>query len=713
MSRTGQLDRMMRFARRAFCSRSSGVGALLLLLSSHCSPVARDFNASAGRGNTVAPSIADGDPCSETGLSTCAGPSQQRRFVCRNGVYRPDLPCSAGTNCDQISGSCLPIIAECAGKSVGTRFCGATAAVKVCGLDLVRVESEQCEGTCADGNCVTRSCGDGVTTPPEQCDDGNLRNGDGCASNCMLATCGDGVTVAPEECDDGNTLGTDACVDCRVARCGDGLVGPGEACDDGNTDDNDACSKVCTPPSCGDGVLRAGEECDDGNRIDNDACSNGCTRPRCGDAIVQVGEACDDGNAVTGDGCSNACTVPGCGDGATQLPNEECDDGNQVSTDACTVACKKPKCGDSFTQPGEECDDGNVSDVDGCTSACRLAKCGDGFVQRPSEECDDGNTNASDACTNTCRAARCGDGVTQTGEECDDGNAINNDMCTITCRRPTCGDGILSAGETCEDGNKTDGDGCGSTCQSESCGDNKKTGTEECDDGNKNDNDGCSAVCRIEVCGDGIVQRPREDCEDKNTVDSDLCRNGCKNAASLNALNADCQNIGQITQTVCMVAVTNWCKQFNNSPVAGMVSGQIADNEYRVGCINGLKRSDVASSLLEDKCGSGRQQSPACLEKAQAACLTLGAYKVGFYLGSGATTGTTALACGAGTKTASESVTACNGISESAPVPIECANALAEKCGSGKAGMIQARAQTNQVSYTCVELNLTGSARLR
>ena len=72
---------------------------------------------------------------------------------------------------------------------------------------------------------------------------------------------------------------------------------------------------------------------------------------------------------------------------------------------------------------------------------------------------------------------------------------------------------------------------------------------------------------RTESCDDGIVQPPRESCEDRNTADTDFCRNGCKTAASLNALNGDCQSIGQITQTVCMVGVTNCCKQFNNNPV--------------------------------------------------------------------------------------------------------------------------------------------------
>lgn len=699
----------------------------LLLFSSHCAPVERDFqptrDASDGApldgGNRpeLEPSLGSviraGEPCDENGLSICAGPSQKQRLLCDDGVFRPDKSCSAAENCDQVSGACLPIVAECAGKSVGTRFCAASGALRVCGLDLVRIGSEECEGTCVAGECVTPGCGDGIVTPPEQCDDGNVVDADACTSACQLPICGDGLSQGAEECDDGNALDTDECIDCRMARCGDGFVGSREACDDGNTLDGDACKSDCTLPSCGDGLVGSGEECDDGNAVDNDDCSNDCTHPRCGDAIVQGAEACDDGNVVDSDGCSNDCTVPGCGDGVPQPPQEECDDGNRVSTDACTVACKKPRCGDSFTQPGESCDDGNTNDEDGCTNACRLAKCGDGIAQPPSEECDDGNADETDDCTTECRAARCGDGVTQRDEECDDGNLASNDACTATCRRPNCGDGTLSAGESCEDGNRVDGDGCSSSCQSETCGDGKKTGTEECDDGNRSDNDGCSAVCRAEVCGDGIVQRPQEECEDRNTTDTDVCRNGCKNAASLNALSRDCQNLGQITQTVCMAAVTNWCKQFNESPVAGMVTGQKADNEYSVGCVDGLTRKDVSNSLLENQCAPGRQQSPACLERAEAACRGLGEYKLGFYLGAGAMAGTTALACGAGTRTTTESVPDCNGISESSPVPVACAKALAQKCGGGKAGMIQARAQQNQVTYTCVALSLTGTVRLR
>lgn len=459
-------------------------------------------------------------------------------------------------------------------------------------------------------------------------------------------------------------------------RCGDALLQPGEDCDDGaaNSDSEpNACRTNCTPARCGDGVQDRTESCDDGNAVANDHCTNACHRPECGDEIVQADEACDDGNTVDDDDCSNHCTVPGCGDGIVQDPREECDEGKNTAT--CTVACKYPRCGDSFVQGAEECDDGNTIDTDACAASCK----------RPD----------------------CGDGVVSVGESCEDGNTTSGDGCSSTCQIEVCGDGLLSIGESCEDGNTTDGDGCSSTCQTESCGDSKVTGIEQCDDGNRLDNDGCSSKCRSEVCGDGVVQTPREECEDLNTVDTDVCRNGCKHAATLNQLSGSCANNDQITQTVCMVATANWCKQYNNSPIAGMVTGKKADNEYTVGCIGGFDRKEVSTSQLS-QCQPGRQQSPACLEQIETACGALG-YGRGFYLGTGSS-GNFAIACGDGVlKT--ESVPSCNGISDTNPVPVGCAQALTAKCGQNQGGMLQARAQNTQVTYTCIDLTLTGTVR--
>jgi cysteine-rich repeat protein len=117
--------------------------------------------------------------------------------------------------------------------------------------------------------------------------------------------------------------------------CGNGIQGPGEECDDGNLVNGDQCTHLCLNPVCGDDVVSAGEECDDGNTINGDGCSDACELPVCGDNIVEVGEECDDGNTDPNDACTNQCTNARCGDGVTQTGAEQCDDGNSLGGDGC------------------------------------------------------------------------------------------------------------------------------------------------------------------------------------------------------------------------------------------------------------------------------------------------------------------------------------------------------------------------------------------
>lgn len=86
------------------------------------------------------------------------------------------------------------------------------------------------------------SCGDGVTNPGEECDDGNAIDGDGCDSNCTFTACGNGLVTAGEACDDGNTSPGDCC----DASCQ--LEPDGTSCDDER-----ACTRldVCTAGTCG------------------------------------------------------------------------------------------------------------------------------------------------------------------------------------------------------------------------------------------------------------------------------------------------------------------------------------------------------------------------------------------------------------------------------------------------------------------------------
>jgi cysteine-rich repeat protein len=68
------------------------------------------------------------------------------------------------------------------------------------------------------------------------------------------SVCGDGVVEEPEQCDDGNHDDTDGCDSrCELARCGDGIVQVGEDCDDANLINDDACSNLCKDPSGGAG----------------------------------------------------------------------------------------------------------------------------------------------------------------------------------------------------------------------------------------------------------------------------------------------------------------------------------------------------------------------------------------------------------------------------------------------------------------------------
>jgi cysteine-rich repeat protein len=122
------------------------------------------------------------------------------------------------------------------------------------------------------------------------------------------ATCGDGVVTGHEICDDGNTASGDGCdLHCRPTACGNGVLTAGEACDDGNRVSGDGCDANCQPTGCGNGVVTDGEQCDDSNGTAGDGCSPRCQQEVCGNGILDPGEACDDRNAAIGDGCAPTC----------------------------------------------------------------------------------------------------------------------------------------------------------------------------------------------------------------------------------------------------------------------------------------------------------------------------------------------------------------------------------------------------------------------
>lgn len=190
------------------------------------------------------------------------------------------------------------------------------------GEDCPPDNSAPCSGETSPDDCVIEpTCGDGALLGSEECDDGNVKDGDGCDASCAIE---DGwrcdVLAEPSDCE---------------TFCGDDIVTGDESCDDGNMEDGDGCDASC--------AVEAGYTCDDASCV-----------TRCGDGIVAGNEACDDANNVSDDGCTTDCTIE---------PGFVCDGDPSVCM---------PGCGDDVKGEFEECDDGNLIAGDGCSARCTI-----------------------------------------------------------------------------------------------------------------------------------------------------------------------------------------------------------------------------------------------------------------------------------------------------------------------------------------------------
>jgi cysteine-rich repeat protein len=324
-----------------------------------------------------------------------------------------------------------------------------------CGDNSVNVVGEECDGsdlqgkTCFDfgfdagklscenclydtSNCYDFECGNSILEGLEECDDGNLIDGDGCSSDCKIEIikqkCGDGIKDEWEECDNG--------------------ILNGFLCWAGYEDSCTYCTSSCKEKTiyfgCGDNIVQSCEECDDGNLIDGDGCSSDCKieiiNQKCGDGIKDEWEECDNG-ILNGflcsagyesycEYCTSECLIeeiegPYCGDGNLDSEFEECDDGNLIDGDGCSSDClvESPVCGNSVVEGSETCDVGSLNGVlcsagyesycEYCTSECQIETvigpyCGDGICQE--------NENYN-SCSNDCDKKKKDDSDDEENEE--------------------------------------------------------------------------------------------------------------------------------------------------------------------------------------------------------------------------------------------------------------------------------------------------------
>jgi cysteine-rich repeat protein len=314
--------------------------------------------------------------CSEPGQACrllCGDGIRDVIEVCDDGNTASGDGCSAdcakvepGWRCLVAGEACGPVCGD--GRTLGAEQCddGNTASGDGCSSRcLVEPGAD-----CASGVCRTSTCGNGILESGEQCDlgeDNGRGSGDG-------QGCSFGCTVEPVcEKSAGGEL---VC----PAVCGNAALEPGEQCDDGDLHDGDGCSAACVPevgfictdvdlpdrvlsecaPHCGDGIVIGSEACDNGSGNDDSrygGCKSDCTAgPYCGDGTVDgPEEECDDGvdNVVvygglvdvgeTASGCTPSCALPPyCGDFIVdQEFGEWCDQGTtQPWSSGCTGYCE-------------------------------------------------------------------------------------------------------------------------------------------------------------------------------------------------------------------------------------------------------------------------------------------------------------------------------------------------------------------------------------
>ena len=231
---------------------------------------------------------------------------------------------------------------------------------------------------------------DGVVMPPEECDDGNALNGDGCDVDCTYSCsdpaadcpppleCQKAVCAADHTCasqtdpaKEGTACGANGLCKqgaCALPVCGDGVVEGMEQCDFGaGNGPNTGCEATCSF-SCG----KMPDTCPDANTC------NGAEV--CGSVIVNggMGQACLAGQPApscspcAGGLCKGgACGASTCGDGCLDAASgEQCEPPGSATCDAMCKTVVLAVCGNAVREGMEQCDDGNTQNLDGCDAAC-------------------------------------------------------------------------------------------------------------------------------------------------------------------------------------------------------------------------------------------------------------------------------------------------------------------------------------------------------
>lgn len=193
-------------------------------------------------------------------------------------------------------------------------------------------------GSLVTSNEAVAVCGDSVLESGEECDDGNLADGDGCSSACIIEHCGNGVCESTEgedqctcsddcgsppatetDCSDNTDNDCDGDADCDDSDCGC-TVWYHDNDEDGYGDPNDSVQSPTQPA----GYVADNTDCNDDNININpgatDTMDNGIDED-CSGADAQL-DTDGDGVADTADNCPNTAAGVEVGDDGCPLAEE-------------------------------------------------------------------------------------------------------------------------------------------------------------------------------------------------------------------------------------------------------------------------------------------------------------------------------------------------------------------------------------------------------
>jgi cysteine-rich repeat protein len=178
----------------------------------------------AGRVYEIAVFQAERHTCRSSYRLTLAGFSRESSTcvtTCGDGVIAGDEVCDDGEANGMVYGGCAE---DCTpGPHCGDGTLDEPDEQCDNGLNRDGYQTEGAEEPCSSGCVLPPRCGDGLVDSAfgEECDDG-VNDGayDGCNPDCTLGPrCGDGETQDPEECDDGDRTNGDGCnVSCQEER---------------------------------------------------------------------------------------------------------------------------------------------------------------------------------------------------------------------------------------------------------------------------------------------------------------------------------------------------------------------------------------------------------------------------------------------------------------------------------------------------------------